>query len=247
MLYVNSHFMICITKNSFELREHGFITLQLLYEIPRIFSRIQLKVQKKMMTYRVSLTKITQSHNSTLVKQSGTLFQKAKRKNGFSMLHLNMRSLPKNLSLLEDFITTVEEAPEIIAISETKSKENNIHNISIPGYSFINTNSRTAAGGVAIYIANELDFFRRRDIELSGDNIESCWVEIRREKLKNVVIGCIYRHPLNDRQHFLESLREQLENLNNKGKEVFILGDINIDFLKYNDDNQTSEYRYVTR
>ena len=33
------------------------------------------------------------------VKQSGTLFQKAKRRNGFSMLHLNMRSLPKNLSL----------------------------------------------------------------------------------------------------------------------------------------------------
>lgn len=61
-----------------------------------------------------------------------------------------------------------------------------------------------------IYIANELDFFRGRDIELSGDNIESCWVEIRREKLKNVVIGCIDRHPSNDRQHFLEILREQL-------------------------------------
>ena len=115
------------------------------------------------------------------------------------MLHLNMRSL--HLSLLDDLITTVKEPPEIIAISETKLKENNIHNINIPGYSFINTNSRTAAGGVAIYIANELDFFRRRDIELSGDNIESCWVEIRREKLKNVVIGCIYRHPSNDRQH----------------------------------------------
>ena len=40
----------------------------------------------------------------------------------------------------------------------------------------------------------------------------------------------------------LETLREQLDNLNNKGKEVFILGDINVDFLKYNDDHQTSEY-----
>lgn len=121
-------------------------------------------------------------------------------------------------------------------------KENNIHNINIPGYSFISTNSRTAAGVVAIYIANELDLFRRRDIELSGDNIESCWVEIRREKLKNAVIGCLYRHPSNDRQQFLQTLREQLDNLNNKGKEIFILGDINVDFLKYNDDNQTSEY-----
>ena len=55
------------------------------------------------------------------------------------------------------------------------------------------------------------------------------------------MIGCIYRHPSNDRQHFLETLREQLDNLNNEGKEVFILGDINVDFLKY-DDNQTSEY-----
>ena len=54
--------------------------------------------------------------------------------------------------------------------------------------------------------------------------------------------GCIYRHPSNDRQYFLETLREQLDKLNNKGKEVFILGDINVDFLKYNDDNQTSEY-----
>ena len=61
-----------------------------------------------------------------------------------------------------------------------------------------------------IYIANKLNFFRGRDIEPSGDNIESCWVEIRREKLKNVVIGCIDRHPSNDRQHFLEILREQL-------------------------------------
>ena len=95
-----------------------------------------------------------------------------------------MRSLPKNLSLLEDFFTTVKEPPEIIAISETKLKENNIHNINIPGYSFINTNSRTAAGGVAIYIANELDLFRRCDMELSGDNIESCWVEIWAWKTK---------------------------------------------------------------
>ena len=46
----------------------------------------------------------------------------------------------------------------------------------------------------------------------------------------------------NDHQHFLETLREQLDNLNNKGKEVFILDDINVDFLKYNDDHQTSEY-----
>ena len=115
------------------------------------------------------------------VKQSRTLFQKAKRKNGLPVLHFNMRSLLKNLSFLEDIITIVKEPPEIIAISETKLKENYIHNIEIPGYAFINTNSRTAAG---------VGSWMRRDLELSGDNIEPriepCWVQIRREKLNNM-------------------------------------------------------------
>ena len=62
-----------------------------------------------------------------------------------------MLHLPKHLSLLEDIITTVKEPPEIIAISETKLKENNIHNINIPGYAFINTNSRTAAEVVHLH------------------------------------------------------------------------------------------------
>ena len=74
------------------------------------------------------------------------------------------------------------------------------------------------------------------------DKVESCWIEIRREKLKKIVIECINRHPWNDREHFLESPKQRLDKLNNKGKELFIVDDINIDFLKYNNDNQTSEY-----
>ena len=41
---------------------------------------------------------------------------------------------------------------------------------------------------------------------------------------------------------FHETLKKQLESLNSKGKEVMILGDVNIDFLKYNKDAQTSAY-----
>jgi hypothetical protein len=37
-------------------------------------------------------------------------------------------------------------------------------------------------------------------------------------------------------------LKDTMIKLNNRGREVFILGDINIGFLKYNSDNQTSEY-----
>ena len=79
-------------------------------------------------------------------------------------------------------------------------------------------------------------------MEITGDGIESCWVEIMRKKEKNIIVGCIYRHPTNDCAELHNALKEQLSNLNNKDKEVFILGDININFLNYDRDNQTSDY-----
>ena len=144
------------------------------------------------------------------------------------MMHFNIRSLPKNLTSLNDFILAVKETPKIIAISETKLLDENIYNISIPGSVFLNTNSPTRAGGVGLYISKELTFIRRRDLEITGHGIESCWVEIMREKEKNIVIACIYRHPTKDSAILHNALKEQLSNLNNKSKEVFVLEDINI-------------------
>ena len=46
--------------------------------------------------------------------------------------------------------------PSIIAISETKLNENNISNISIPGYQFLSKHSPTNAGGVGIYIKGKI-------------------------------------------------------------------------------------------
>ena len=56
---------------------------------------------------------------------------------------------------------------------------------------------------------------------------------------KNIIIGCIYRHPAKDCAELHNALQEQLSDLNNKGKEVVVLGHINIHFLNYNRDNQT--------
>lgn len=153
-----------------------------------------------------------------------------------------MRSLSKNLSLVEDLLVTFKSSPEIIAISETKLKDDNIYNINIPNYSFINTNSKTAAGGVGIYILKDLRFIRRHDLECSTASFESCWIEIIRQKQKNMIIGCIYRHPSSDCTEFCETLKEQLNDLNNSGKEIFILGDININLFNYNTDNKTSDF-----
>ena len=67
-------------------------------------------------------------------------------------------------------------------------------------------------------------------------------IELARTAQKNVVIGCVYRHPKGNRELFHNILKKQLEQLNTKGHEVLVVGDLNENLLKYNEDKQTSEY-----
>ena len=74
--------------------------------------------------------------------------------------------------------------PDIIAITESKINEKTSANLNSPGYVFVNINSKTQAGGVGLYLSNALKFSRRRDLDISGDGIESCWIELARTAKK---------------------------------------------------------------
>ena len=74
--------------------------------------------------------------------------------------------------------------------------------MNIPGYAFVNTNSKTQAGGVGLYLSNNLEFSRSSDLDISDDGIESCWIELARIAQKNIVTGCVYRHPKGNRDLF---------------------------------------------
>ena len=119
-----------------------------------------------------------------------------------------MRSLRKNLCLLNDILVTVKESPSLITISETRLRDSNVNNISIPGYEFISKASKTHAGGVGMYIKDTLKFIKRPDLEITLDDVETCFIELPRVKLSHVIVGCIYRHPHSDRKDFKENLRE---------------------------------------
>ena len=177
------------------------------------------------------------------IKQTGSRFTSVQNK-GFSILHCNIRSLQKNLTLLRDLLVTLSDLPSIIAITETKLSDNSKENITIPGYKpFLREDSKTSAGGVGFYILDNIKFKKRKDLHINLDEgLETYWIEIERKKEKNIVIGCIYRHPSQNRELFHEALKSKLEMLNSEGSEVFITGDINIDFFKYNTDNPTSDY-----
>ena len=114
----------------------------------------------------------------------------------FSILHCNIRSLSKNLNLLEELLCSLDSKLDILGITETKLGEKSISNVNIRGYNFFHTDSPTNAGGAALYIANDLKAVPRHDIKFDLALVESCWAEIDTgEHKKKMIIGCIYKHP----------------------------------------------------
>ena len=164
----------------------------------------------------------------------------------FSIFHCNIRSLPKNLTLLNDMIYTLSSKPDVLAVTETKLNENTVSNVDISGYNFYHPDSLTAAGGAGIYVSQNLKTINTPDIKLSIDLVESCWIEIHskseRSGSKNTIICCIYRHPKSNVDKFAEQLDELLQHLNQCKYQVILLGDFNIDFFQFTTHQSTERY-----
>ena len=99
------------------------------------------------------------------------------------------------------------------------------------------------AGGSAIYVSNNLVSNPRLDLNFSYSGVECCWVElIQNHNKQNILVGCIYKHPSADIEKFTTELQKILEKINNSNYQVIILGDMNIDFIKFTSHSKTEEY-----
>ena len=98
------------------------------------------------------------------------------------MMHFN-RSLQKNIDKLLHYLTDIKRKPDVLAVSETKLKENVIHNnIEPDGYQSIYGNSQTFAGGIGIYVRNLISFNIKPNISIELPTVENLWVEIEINK-----------------------------------------------------------------
>ena len=74
------------------------------------------------------------------------------RTNELLIIHFNIRSLEKNIDKMSQYLSELTTQPDVIALTETKLKDNICGNIELPGYKLIHVNSPTLAGGVGFYI-----------------------------------------------------------------------------------------------
>ena len=133
---------------------------------------------------------------------------------------------------------------DLLGISETKQQtgKNFIGNVKIEGYHIHTQRSKSAAGGVAIYVNNKLDHFKRDDLSILHDEFESIWVEIKNKRRKNFLCGCFYCHPNTDVSNFTDYLESTFSKVNQQNYQVFLLGDFNTDLLQYESHSYTSEF-----
>ena len=121
--------------------------------------------------------------------------------NGFNTLRLNISSLPYNFDQLETLLTTLKVKFDILGITESRLKTGKqpINNIDLKGYVVESTPTDASCGGAPLYINKNINYKLRKDLKIhKSKEVESIFIEIINKKERNIIIGCIYRHPCMD-------------------------------------------------
>ena len=164
-------------------------------------------------------------------------FYDLNRTKGLKIVHLNVRSLIPKIEQLK--LIFAHSNIDILTVSETWLKPTiNTQVVDIPGYTCrrldrdSNRSDKTRGGGLATYIKNSLaaDVKSLATHSHSDNQLEVQWLEIGRERARNLLIANVYRPPQGDVKKAMKTLDTTIKNIHTPRKELFILGDFNIDY-----------------
>ena len=175
--------------------------------------------------------------NDYIAKESGLIY--------FSVLHINARSLPKNITSLLMYLNSLNHMFSVIAVTETWGTPDNESFLHLPGYNrVLRHRCQGRGGGVAIFVLNVLSFCERNDLNsLASDNCECLFVELTDQSIGSKVVGVVYRPPDSDLNIFMNGFEALLCKINSKRTEYFLAGDYNIDLLKW--ESHTGTERFI--
>ena len=74
------------------------------------------------------------------------------------------------------------------------------------------------------------------------NELESTFIEIINSKKSNIVVGCAYKHTNMDVLDFNSLVNQLLDKISKEQKQIFVLGDFNINLLNYNEHQPTNEF-----
>ena len=152
-----------------------------------------------------------------------------------SCYHVNIRSLNKNHGELVELLNTISLKFDIIALTEIWATNFDCYKNLLDGYTcYFKLPEIGRVGGVAVYIKNSFNCIQL-DISVSKVFCD-CEDVCVRVSLNNFIVNilCIYRHPKKDNFNiFCENLNNAIKELEEANNFYCILGDINVDLIKY--------------
>ena len=149
----------------------------------------------------------------------------------FSIFHNNVVSLNHNLENVMALLDELDFHFDVIGVTETKITNSNVNEFqpNIPGYCFECVPTPLASEGVGMFIEESLNY---NVLEKTSTGVfEALWIEISFVTSKNIICGIIYRQH-NSPEYFQSHFEETVERLASANKNVYVIGDFNIDLLK---------------
>ena len=163
-----------------------------------------------------------------------------------SLFHLNIRSIPQNLSKLTAYLSLLPIEFSIIGISESWLSECTRDCYQILGYNSEHLCRQSKrGGGVSIFIKDSIKYKRRNDLDIINESIEAIFIEIPKDEFntrKNLIIAVIYRPPNSNLQNFMDAMKNSMNILKSSKFLNFFLGDYNLDLLSYSLHNPTADF-----
>ena len=185
-----------------------------------------------------------------------------RKKSGINICHWNAGS-----SYLVNKINEIEAAvlkfkPHIFGISESSFHQNHlVDDIRIEDYTvhFAKTleNSDLNVSRISVFVHNDVQSKVRLD--LMSDKFSSIWIEIGHRNQRKILVCNLYRewrylNQVDDQSRSFQAQEErwkifisQWEQALNENKEVVVIGDVNLDFLKWNNQNSIYDYQKVLK
>ena len=166
----------------------------------------------------------------------------------FSAFHLNISSLSRHFDELNALLSILKLKFSVIGISESRFLKHSppIFDFNIEGYSVEHTPTESSAGGALLYISNRFSYTPRSDLSqllYSPGDLESVFVEITFSRKTNIIVGCVYRHPGMSVTTFNnEFFAPFLQSVSRENKSILLLGDFNINLLKYDYNQEVSNF-----
>jgi hypothetical protein len=164
------------------------------------------------------------------------------------ILHINIRSLNKNIENFRHFLEETENIFNIICVTETWCSSNELKNNSnfhLKNFELVSVERQTdkRGGGVLIYVKENIEHNVRSDLCVSDKDKEIATIELIINKEKNILISCCYRPPDGACENFSCYLQNNIFHAgNNEQKKNFIIGDFNMDCFNYNNNNKVKSF-----